>query len=109
MEGSEDTRLRMSFSRVAALGPLAMALPDEEDTSRAYLTVVTAAGDVIMRFPGETPQKLRVRLGDVLRRPAAAAPATGLTDELARLAELHAGGALTGEEFAAAKRKLLGL
>ena len=40
--------------------------------------------------------------------PAAAAP-TDSTAELERLAKLHESGALTDEEFAAAKSKLLGL
>ena len=40
--------------------------------------------------------------------PAAAAP-TDSTAELERLAKLHESGALTEEEFAAAKSKLLGL
>ncbi len=91
VEGSEETRRRVSIARVAALGPLGLALPDEADSSRAYLTVVTDAGDV-------------------LRRPAGSAPANGnLVDQIARLGELHASGILTAEEFAAAKRKLLGL
>ena len=42
--------------------------------------------------------------------PAAPAPApTDSTAELERLAKLHDSGALTDEEFAAAKSKLLGL
>jgi hypothetical protein len=42
--------------------------------------------------------------------PAPAAPAaTDSTAELERLAKLHESGALTDEEFAAAKSKLLGL
>jgi uncharacterized membrane protein YebE (DUF533 family) len=41
--------------------------------------------------------------------PAAPAPAPDSTAELERLAKLHESGALTDEEFAAAKAKLLGL
>ena len=40
---------------------------------------------------------------------AAAAPADDTTAELERLAQLHQSGALTDEEFAAAKSKLLGI
>jgi hypothetical protein len=40
--------------------------------------------------------------------PAPAAPGRGPTDELDRLAELHASGALTDAEFTAAKSQLLG-
>ena len=41
--------------------------------------------------------------------PAAAAPADDTTTELERLAQLHQSGALTDDEFAAAKSKLLGI
>ena len=44
------------------------------------------------------------------RQPTAAAPATAdITVELQKLAELHKSGVLTDEEFAAMKKKLLGL
>ena len=41
--------------------------------------------------------------------PAAAAPTDDTTTELERLAQLHQSGALTDDEFAAAKSKLLGI
>lgn len=42
--------------------------------------------------------------------PAAAAPSSGGVDaELKKLADLHKQGILTDEEFAAAKKKLLGI
>jgi hypothetical protein len=41
--------------------------------------------------------------------PAAPAPAASSTDDLEKLVQLHSQGALTDEEFAAAKSKLLGL
>jgi hemolysin activation/secretion protein len=40
--------------------------------------------------------------------PAPAAPSTNVTAELQKLAELHNSGVLSDEEFAAAKKKLLG-
>ena len=40
--------------------------------------------------------------------PAQAAPDQSPADELARLAELHAQGVLTDDEFAAAKAKVIG-
>ncbi len=40
--------------------------------------------------------------------PAPAAPAPSMIDQLSELATLHERGALTDEEFAAAKTKLLG-
>jgi len=41
--------------------------------------------------------------------PAAAPASTDVTAEIQKLADLHASGALTDEEFAAMKKKLLGL
>ncbi len=40
---------------------------------------------------------------------AAAQPSTNVTDELQKLADMHKSGVLTDEEFAAMKKKLLGL
>jgi len=71
--------------------------------------------DLVVRIDRARPQELKVRLGDVLRCPAARVEDTptgsggDLADQVARLGELHRGGVLTDEEFAAAKRKLLGL
>ncbi len=41
--------------------------------------------------------------------PAAAAPSSNVNAELQKLADLHKQGILTDEEFAAAKKKLLGI
>jgi membrane protease subunit (stomatin/prohibitin family) len=41
--------------------------------------------------------------------PAAAPPSGGVDAELKKLADLHKQGILTDEEFAAAKKKLLGI
>jgi hypothetical protein len=41
--------------------------------------------------------------------PAAAAPADDATSELERLASMHDSGALSDDEFAAAKAKILGI
>jgi Short C-terminal domain len=41
--------------------------------------------------------------------PAAPAPADPTVEKINQLAQLHASGALTDEEFAAAKAKLLGI
>jgi hypothetical protein len=43
------------------------------------------------------------------RQPAQKKSVVSLVDELAKLAKLHAAGALTDEEFRRAKQKLLGL
>jgi hypothetical protein len=119
VEGREETRQRVTAARILIAGPLALAIPKDEDWSHAYMTVAARDGDMVVRIEGARPMELKIRLGDVLRRPAArmqeaepgagAAAAADLVDQVARLGELHARGVLTDEEFAAAKRKLLGL
>jgi Short C-terminal domain len=110
VEGHEETIRRVTVARFMLLGPLAVAVPKDENASRAYLTVAAAAGDLVVRVNGVSPPELRVRLGDALRRvPAAAGDGADLAGQIARLGELHGSGVLTDAEFAAAKRKLLGL
>ncbi len=41
------------------------------------------------------------------QQAATAQPSTSVTDELQKLADLHASGALSDEEFAAKKKKIL--
>jgi Short C-terminal domain len=50
------------------------------------------------------------RISDLEQQPAAAPPAAApsMTDQLNQLADLHQQGALSDDEFAAAKSKLLG-
>ena len=117
VEGQEETRRRVTAARLMAVGMLAVAIPKEENTSHAYVTVAATDGDVVVRIDGARPQELKVQLGDVLRRPAAepegGQPGSGsgidLAGQVARLGELHRSGVLTDEEFTAAKRKLLDL
>ena len=117
VEGQEETRRRVTAARMIAVGMLALAMPKEENTSYAYMTVAAADGDLVVRMEGVRPQELKVQLGDVLRRPAAepegGRPGSGagvdLAGQVARLGDLHRSGVLTDEEFAAAKRKLLDL
>jgi hypothetical protein len=116
VEGHEETRRRVTATRMMAVGLLALAIPKDENYSRAYVTVTAKDGDVVVRVDGARPQELKARLGDVLRRPAGAegagADAGGeadLASQIARLGELHRTGVLTDAEFAAAKRKLLDL
>jgi hypothetical protein len=68
---------------------------------------------VWLHYPRETPQALNVRLSGVIAKiekaqPAAPIAATAsVTEELARLHELHAQGALTDEEYSEAKGRLI--
>ena len=117
VEGHEETRQRVTAARILIAGPLALAIPKDEEFSHAYVTVVATDGDVVVRIDRARPRELKVALGDVLRRPAAepggGGPGPGggidLAGQVARLGELHRSGVLTDEEFTAAKRKLLDL
>lgn len=68
-----------------------------------------------LHYDKETPQALNIRLAGVLAKIAAARRQAGssshvggsVSDELARLHELHAQGVLTDDEFSAAKARLI--
>jgi hypothetical protein len=112
VEGHEQTVQRVSALGLIAVGSLALAMPGQENVSRGYLTLKAADGELTFRVDGQPPQQLRLLLGDILRehgRTTAAGGSAGLGDQLAKVTQLHASGALTDEEFQAAKRKLLGL
>lgn len=69
-----------------------------------------------LHYTHETPQALRIRLAEVMARidsaqrrdPDRLAPSlTSVSEELARVHELHSQGVLTAEEYAAAKARLI--
>lgn len=66
---------------------------------------LVAKGDRTKRFL-DVAQQLMLQSRTPAAVPAVAAPST--VDELAKLAELHRAGALTDDEFATAKARLLG-
>jgi membrane protease subunit (stomatin/prohibitin family) len=69
--------------------------------------VMLAAG---MRAGERRAQEAQQQQAAAQPAPQAAAPAsTDTTAELKKLADLHASGVLTDEEFAAAKKKALGI
>ena len=95
---------------------------------RTYLVVHTKSGpSAYYQLEGRDPMQVRATLAPFLdslgvplsdevvqpgqqgvdQAPVSSIPAGGLVDQVARLAALHDAGALTDEEFAAAKAKLL--
>ena len=54
-------------------------------------------------------QEAQQQAASAQQQAAATAPASDTTAELKKLADLHAQGVLTDEEFAASKKKLLGI
>jgi hypothetical protein len=117
VEGAEETRRRVTATRMLAVGLFALAFPKDEKRNYAYITATTGQGEFILRT-AMTPHEARAKLGQYLRRPAdtksdetpgSGADADELVAALGRVAELHAAGALTDEEFTAAKRRILGI
>lgn len=98
---SLDKISSVSASRGFALGGVEITTSNEEIKVDK---VVNAEADAFVR-------ELRNLLDNPAPAPTAApAPAPAVdADQLAKLAELHAAGVLTDEEFAAAKAKALGL
>jgi len=95
---------------------------------RTYLVVHTKSGpSAYYQLDKTDPMQVRAALAPLLdslgvqftdevvqheqqgtdQAPVSSVPAGGLVDEVAKLAQLHDAGALTDEEFAAAKAKLL--
>jgi hypothetical protein len=114
IEGGEETRRRVTATRMLAVGLLAFAVPKDEQRNHSYITAVTDDGHFIVRT-NWSPHEARAKLGALLRRvaPANPMPACGTADTLAnalaQIVELHDRGALDDEEFVAAKRPLLEL
>ena len=72
--------------------------------------VMLAAGMRAGERRAEAAQQQQQAAAQQQQAPQAAAPAsTDTTAELQKYADLHAQGVLSDEEFAAAKKKLLGL
>lgn len=102
----QDTRA----GAILAFGALGLLSGDKK---QCYMVVALADGTTpTFEVHGMTPFEATTRLKDNahasarLRRPST--PAASI-DGLARLVELHDRGMLTDEEFAAAKRQMLGL
>lgn len=103
--GQERAREQAEALRSALAGQ-----PQAQTTTHTQVIDLTgdpqARGAILGAVEAMTGQDLD---GDGRVGPAAsAAPQEDPTSELERLAKLHAGGALTDEEFAEAKRRVLG-
>ncbi len=61
------------------------------------------------RYDEQDAQQYAQQEAQYQQAPAAAAPEDDATAQLQNLAQLHAQGVLTDEEFAAAKAKILGI
>ena len=108
VDGYEETRRRVTATRVALIGVFALAAPKSERADRAYLTVASPHGEMIVRCE-LTPHALRAQLsrfrslvpsaaatGPQVAQPAtpieSAQTVTALVDALERLGTLRSSG-----------------
>jgi hypothetical protein len=109
---SSDTSHRQTVSRWIVAGPMAILLPKEETIKASLLLVELVDGTKFgfkfdAREPGCSVAEIKVRLAQFYRSAPAKAPVGGMAEQFAGLAALHSEGALTDEEFAAAKARIL--
>lgn len=109
VDSVDEMQRRVSLGDVMFLGLRYAMLAGSGAAAIGYLSAVTAAGELILRTQLAPPQ-LRVRLSRFLVRheSPAGGGASELAAALAQVAELHASGALSDDEFAIAKRRILG-
>ncbi len=75
---------------------------------RALLVGGIAGGAMARNRAGSSQEQEQAPAEDYQEQPAPVPPAADPADEIEHLAQLHSSGALTDEEFSAAKAKILG-
>ncbi len=119
-EGPDQVASRFTATRLLLAGPLALAFKKKE--KMGYIAARGEFGEFLFEVKGKTPQELRAKIApwsSRITRPAAPEPsppaettaAPAQPDTIARLralADLRDRGALTDEEFAVEKARLLG-
>jgi hypothetical protein len=123
VETSSEINQRVTADRFLALGISAPPMKTRQDNRTLYLTVQGDAFELLVRTDSEDEGWTRDFVGRYNAASAkaaqahaaqqtatipVAAPGTGLAGQLALLATLHESGALSDEEFAAAKAQLIG-
>jgi hypothetical protein len=107
LEGGKSKYMQAAAEMTAATGgpgmPHRMAVA-RDDASEKVLDAVTANAPA----PGANIMVGGQRLDEMMAQAAGAQAAADPTEQLTRLADLHERGALTDEEFAAQKAKILG-
>lgn len=116
VESATDAKRRYTATRMLGLGIFALAAPKRTPGS-ALITIDTVDGPIILeKEKCEVPRALQI-----VSKPMAlinefatgrvstdrASGGSTISDEITKLAEMHASGVLTDDEFSAAKRELL--
>jgi hypothetical protein len=114
VDGEVTSRVKAS----AVLGVGLLGLGSKKRREDTHISVITSKAEYGFLVAKAAPEVVRTKLRPVLRALEATQEPTGLTtppvatstaDELVKLADLRESGALTADEFAAAKARLLGI
>ena len=79
-------------------------------TVDTVISIMWDDGEAFLHTGTDTPQAIRMRLSPVfvaIERASVAPPTASVADEIAKLADLHTAGALTDEEFATLKTRII--
>ncbi|MDQ1521461.1 MAG: hypothetical protein QOI55_2534 [Actinomycetota bacterium] len=111
VEGVDQVTSRPSVGAVVAFGVLGLAARRNE--KRAFLTLVTEAGDYLVEDDEHLPVELRALLAPFLERldikvAEAGNDPTDPIEQIRRLGELRDAGYITPEQFEAKRTELLG-
>lgn len=116
IESEDVLRGQMSAGRVVGgyvlLGPVGALLGGmaKKNKKRIYLTISFSDGTAVVTAGEEHSRRNAEKLVAMVGEPTETQWTAGNgLDDLTKLAELHASGVLTDEEFTAAKKKALGL
>ena len=109
-EGPDQVQTRFTATRLVLMGPLGLAFKQKKKVG--YIVVRGGFGEFIFEVDGKTPVELRAKIAPWAARLApepeeAPAPSVDRVDRVRELADLRDRGALTEEEFASEKARLL--
>ena len=94
---------------LAAAAKMQAAAGSAGQPTRFMIAKDEASDAVAKELVGNSPAMPNIQVGGMpMQMPGQAAPAGDSTAQLEKLAQLHASGALTDEEFAAQKAKIIG-
>jgi len=115
IEGKEEIRRRVTFTRVLALGVFALAFKKKSKDKEAYVTLELSDGnEVVFHVENQSPIELKASLSKALPlfkqagRPTLS-NSSSVADELTKLAKLKQQGVITQSEFEKQKSQLLKL
>ena len=112
VEGPDQLQKRVTVTRLLAIGIFAFA--KKKASGESFLFAETKVGTtVIIKFNKKSEPEVKALFAPFRNQlpseTASAAPAnTDVASQIEKLAELHAKGALTDEEFTSMKAKILG-